>query len=239
MPIYYNPRDFFRVACNPPWKGSGTLYLASARAVFFMPFPIALTILQVNGHLDWVPEEHQMDKIMTPFTLLLGLVTAFRLNDAFHKWERAGEIIYTLQREARIIFTRLCAFLPTDDPHVREQMLEIRRYILLACCLMKEHLRHETDLKEVLECELLTPDEKKALTCTVTTADGPTGDGKKDKYPSRMRPAFAFQQASLLNHELFKGKHYGNRYDICDGPENIERNDGWKVDKIHSSTDDN
>merc|ERR1711998_781728 len=32
----------------------------------------------------------------------------------------------------------------------------------------------------------------------------------------------------------FKGKHYGNRYDLTDGPVNIERNDGRIVDKAHS-----
>mgnify|MGYP002827943182 CR=1 FL=1 len=52
------------------------------------------------------------------FTLLLGLVTSFRLNDAFHKWEKAGEIIFVLHRELRTALSRLCAFLPSNDPAV-------------------------------------------------------------------------------------------------------------------------
>ena len=211
MPIYYNPRDFFRVAFTRPDQGSTTLYLATFRTALLMPLPITLAIIEHLGYFDDLPTDHQLDKLLTPFTLLLGLVTAFRLNDAFHKWERAGEIIYTLQREARVIFSRMSAFLPADDPHVRETVLEIRRLILLGCVLLKAHVRHEnskTVLDEAMACELLRPSEKTALTSTVTVADGPTGDGKKDKYPSRARPTYAFQKASRLNHLLFKGKHY-------------------------------
>ena len=57
-------------------------------------------------------------------------------------------------------------------------------------------------------CGLLTDEERERLLAIVTVADGPSGDGKKDKYPTKMRPCFAFQKASLLNHALFKAKHY-------------------------------
>ena len=83
----------------------------------------------------------QLAGLLTPFTLVLGLVTAFRLNDAFHKWEKAGEIIFTLHHGCRTIVSRLCAFLPADDAKVADTMLEIRRYLLLGCVLMKAHVR--------------------------------------------------------------------------------------------------
>jgi len=42
----------------------------------------------------------------------------------------------------------------------------------------------------------------------VTIAEGPSGDGKTDTYPTRGRPTFAFQEASLINHMLMNGKHF-------------------------------
>ena len=76
-----------------------------------------------------------LDRLLTPFLLLLGLVTSFRLNDAFHKWERAAELVFTLHREARTVIHRMCAFLPAEDPVVWEQIYEVRRLLLLGCVL--------------------------------------------------------------------------------------------------------
>ena len=205
MPVYYQPRDFFRVAFNRPDRGSTTLYLASKRSLLVLPFAVGLTVLNYYELLNGL-EEYEYDKLLTPFTLLLGLVTAFRLNDAFHKWERAGEIIYTLHRELRMIIHRLCACMPPGDPDVDDKLVEIRRLLLLGCVLMKSHVRHEgakEALDEVCNSGLLTAEERVRLTAVVTIADGPTGDGKKDKYPSRARPTFAFQEASVINHRLF------------------------------------
>lgn len=98
--------------------------------------------------------------------------------------------------------------LPDDDPAVTAKILEIRRLVLLGCVLLKQHVREERSLDAVEEVGLLTAAEKKRLTETATIADGPTGDGKKDKYPTRSRPTFAFQEASLLAHQLMKGKYF-------------------------------
>ena len=172
---------------------------------------MTLTILDHYEYLTLIGE-YQYDRLLVPFTVLLGLVTAFRLNDAFHKWEKAGDMVFTLQRECRLIMARLCAFLPKENDEVKESMLEIRRYLLLGAVLWKAHVRKEwdTSIEECLQCGLLTASDKKRLDkkTKVTIADGNTGDGKKDSYPSRSRPTYAFQEASLINHELFKAKHY-------------------------------
>ena len=57
------------------------------------------------------------------------------------------------------------------------------------------------------------------------------GCWKLSKIPTEILP---MEETHRTCEVLFKGKHYGNRYDICDGPLDIERNDGWKVDKVHS-----
>lgn len=211
MPVAYNPRHFYRVACNAPWRGTSSLYLALWRTICLMPVSVALSIVDYYGYLDgWAEDAGQWNVLLTPFTLLLGLVTAFRLQDAFHKWERAGEVMYTLQREARVVISRLCCFLPANEPSVKPIVLEIRRLLLLGCVLMKSHVRFEKSgtLDECVTLGLLTSEERERLTMTVTVSSGPGGDGKKDKYPTRARPTFAFQKASLLNHTLFRSGHF-------------------------------
>ena len=222
MPVGYNPRNFFEVATWLPWKGSTAWYLATRRACTLLPIPIILALVHrfaLDDAAKATIEQMDLKDVLTPFTLLLGLVTSFRLNDAFHKWEKAGEIIFVLHRELRTALSRLCAFLPSNDPAVLDTVNEIRRLLILGCILMRAHVRHEekemtidkekkNTLSFLVDQGLLMKEEKKALEAKVTIADGPTGDGKTDKYPSRSRPMFAFQKASTLNHRLFKDKHY-------------------------------
>ena len=52
-------------------------------------------------------------------------------------------------------------------------------------------------------------EERKLLLKRVATvADGPTGDGKKDRYPSQNRLAFAFQEAHKVNSRLQRSGSY-------------------------------
>ena len=205
MPVGYSPRSFFAVAFSR--EGNTTWLLALPRSLLLLPASIALAVLdhyQVLGPLG----ELQLTVLITPFTLLLGLVTAFRLNDSFKKWDSAGQITLQMHQSTRNIISRMCAYLPDDVPEVAEKVLEIRRLLLLGCVLIKQHVRDEKDLDHLCALGLLTESEKKSLNAVVTIADGPLGDGKKDRYPSKARPTFAFQQASLINHSLMKGKHF-------------------------------
>ena len=60
---------------------------------------------------------------------------------------------------------------------------------------MKTHVRGEkSDLEFEVSHGLLLTTEQEALKKVTTVASGPAGDGKKDKYPSKNRPAFAFQE---------------------------------------------
>ena len=121
-------------------------------------------------------------------------VTSFRLSDAFDKWERASELMQQLHQDARQITAQLCAYLPRDSPEAVHKASEIRRLIMLGCTLMKTHVRGEkSDLEFEVSHGLLLTTEQEALKKVTTVASGPAGDGKKDKYPSKNRPAFAFQ----------------------------------------------
>ena len=162
MPVFYEPQSFFRVAfaltgTTSAWKS------ALGRSCVMLPLTLGVWAfwqwprITVPKHRDFralseddlVPEGgggdrtdptflfYELNVLTTPFTLLLGLVTAFRLKDAFAKWERATELILGLHRDMRSIMSRLCAFLPPDDPHVLETIQEIRRLLLLGCVLLK------------------------------------------------------------------------------------------------------
>lgn len=225
MPVGYEPRSFFAVAFSH--HGNTTWRLAILRALVLMPVSITLALLKHYGFLRVLEMGQQLagemegddddfssgasynfNVLITPFGFLIGLVTAFRLNDSFKKWDSAGQITLQMHQSTRNIISRMCAYLPDDVPEVAEKVLEIRRLLLLGCVLIKQHVRDEKDLDHLCALGLLTESEKKSLNAVVTIADGPLGDGKKDRYPSKARPTFAFQQASLINHSLMKGKHF-------------------------------
>ena len=249
MPVGYSPRSFFAVAFST--TGNTTWLLALPRALLLLPTSVALAVLEHFDYLDAL-DTYELSILMTPFTLLLGLVTAFRLNEcvslsrpltacwslrlaclplcpplppltqtppdrhpprrvirsSFKKWDRAGQLTLELHQAVRTVVSRMCCYLPTDNPAVAESILEIRRLVLLGCVLIKQHVRDDKDFDGLIASGLLLPEEKKHLTETTTVADGPTGDGKKDKYPSKARPVFAFQKASLINHGLMRDKHF-------------------------------
>ena len=72
--------------------------------------------------------------------------------------------------------------------------------------------QEKSDLSYEWQSGVLKTEEKERLTKVVATvASGPTGDGKKDRYPSKNRPAFAFQEAHRVNCELFK---LGTQYHV-------------------------
>ena len=89
------------------------------------------------------------------------LVTAFRLKDAFYKWERATQLILSLHMHMRAVMAQLAAYLSNEDPEVRVAVLEIRRLLLLGCVLLKAFVREEArgGLEYPLECGLLLPEE--------------------------------------------------------------------------------
>ena len=221
------------------------------------PAAVGLAFLQ---HYDVITEDNMGGMVWVaadvtgPFSVLIGLMTSFRLSDAFRKWEKACEILLHLHQDARTISAQLSAYLPSNEPSVVERVMRIRRYLVLGCTLIKAHVRGEkSDMEFELSAGLLTDGEANLMRKVCTVASGPLGDGKKDKwpsrriralggratraranfapiaaqpsvrnwstdirvsvcadrrYPSKNRPAFAFQEALKVNHELLKENHY-------------------------------
>ena len=125
--------------------------------------------------------------------IFIGILSSFRLNDAFGRWATGNQLTLQLHGNVAEICAKLIAYLPADNPECLEELLEMRRLMVLACVLLKMHVREEKDFSPMLECELLTKDEHARMTSVVATiASQPGGDGKKDRYPSRNRPVFVF-----------------------------------------------
>jgi hypothetical protein len=148
------------------------------------------------------------DTCAQPFTVLLGLLLAFRISDSYLKWERAASLTLKLHGHSRDVIGKMCAYLPEGDAGAEHAIKEVRRYLVLACVLIKLHIRGEDGRSlqdEVVRSGLLKQQEYCMLVHLVTTeSSGPTGDGTKDYYPSHNRPAFAFQNAHRVNCSVHK-----------------------------------
>tara|TARA_B110001452_G_scaffold238771_1_gene219457 strand:- start:1156 stop:1992 length:837 start_codon:yes stop_codon:yes gene_type:complete len=137
--------------------------------------------------------------------LLIGMMIAFRISDAYDKWRTANRLVLELHLHTRDVIGRLCAYLPQGDPAVLERIKEMRRMLVLACVLIKMHCRNENDFSEHLHTRLILEEEHKQLTRQVCSiASMPGGDNKKDRFPSRNRPAWAFHMLQLMVANLYR-----------------------------------
>ena len=123
----------------------------------------------------------------------------------FCKWQ-ADKLVPEMHATAR----------PSQDVRLPSQGLyrvggrgrEARRSIVLGCLFM-HILEEKSDLNDEVASGLMTAEEQKQLTKVVATvANGPTGDGKKDRFPSKHRPAFAFSKAQAINCSLHRSGKY-------------------------------
>lgn len=113
MPVGYEPRQFFNVAFA--CVGSTAWHLALPRALAVLPISITFCCL-VKLDVLQLPEDYNLSSLALPFTLLLGLVTSFRLNDSFKKWDRATQLSLMLHRETRIVLSRCFSWLANSGP---------------------------------------------------------------------------------------------------------------------------
>ena len=63
------------------------------------PLPVHLQPHQTFYHFDVITTEKvDTDGILLPISLLVGLLTSFRITDAFGKWNRASGLVLTMHR---------------------------------------------------------------------------------------------------------------------------------------------
>ena len=103
--------------------------------------------------------------LLTPLSVLVGLMLSARINEAYGKYRRAYDIFNKLDLRVSQCIQRLIAYTPRarrDESEVVSLREKLRRHLLLACCLMMQSLRDHKYLDELRVFPgLLTAEEVK------------------------------------------------------------------------------
>ena len=228
MPVAYHPQNFWQIIFTVYHSGVSQprVWL---RTMMLLPVSIGLAVL---NHYNDAFAGWETAGIIMPFGFLVAVITSFRLSDAYHKYERAAGLLTAMHSSCRETTSRLCAYVTPGNDEAIDLALQIRRLLVLGCILIKEFVRGEkSDLVEEQSVGLLTASERQLLVNTMcivapsivdfdddgtdqtdarlsaATAAAPRKP-KKDRYPSKNRAAFAFQQAQLINSQLHRRSHY-------------------------------
>ena len=201
MPIAYHPRHFLRVLLARQGSAIPRALLRSASLL-----PVAM-LAQACWYFDWLHENTA--NVLTPFGVLVGLMSSFRLNDAYRKWHDASHLILQLHARSRTIMSLLFAYcgdgVCTEELEPRFE--RIRRLLVLAAVMIKKHVRGERDFDDDLRSGLVTEEEAAFLKTEVVTVS--KHDEKKDVWPWRNRPAFVFDELHRETVQLLRDKHFG------------------------------
>ena len=186
MPVAYDPLNFWGVLFSP-----GGMVRMIPRASLLLPFAIGAASLE-----EWGPEGTKilyssLDSMTIPFTMLVGLLTSFRVTDAFNKWKGAAKSVDMLHAFSKEVITRLCAFCEPTAENLAS-VVEIRRLMVLGVVLLQKHVRGLDDFELELKSGLITTEELQQLTKDKLSIC--VNSGKKDRFPSKNRPAFAYMK---------------------------------------------
>ena len=192
----YLPADFWGVAFT--WKGSA-LPKIMLRSILFTAPAIVACLVRRDGLLgDGIgPNEEDPlarfatpevpGRLITPFALLVALLTSYRLNHAHGKWEVANGSVMVIQETSRLIISRLCAIFPATALN-KERLLRFRRLMVLGCVSIYKHVHSVKDFEAELQRKLVTKEEL-ALFSRISTIYFEEGHDKSDKFPTKNRRA--------------------------------------------------
>lgn len=201
MPIAYEPEKFWGVVFAR--RGSAVPYVIKR----------TLTLTTIAGvvialHRFYPNSMAGFDgTALLPFQMMVAFVMGFRLSGAFNKFEKANQAVLDMHASTRKIMNRLMTYC-ARSPQLDETLIRIRRLLVLACVLVKKHVRVEKSFYFEERCGLVTQQELKAMTKTITLqASMPAGDGRKTTYPTRNWPSVAFYHAQRELVKLFRDGH--------------------------------
>ena len=207
----YLPNDFWTVAF---WHTEGTAIpkVALRSLVFAIPALIAALMAEHQSKFrkvfgeSSVLADQSVDQVpsglITPFALLVALLTSHRLNSAHGKWLTANKSVLTLHAQTRLIISRLCAIFP-PSPENKERIHTIRRLLVLACITIEKHIHRNCSANKFsaeLKCGVLTPEEHKFF-LRVTTVSW--DDQKTDTFPTKCYPGMVFFMLHAELHKIF------------------------------------
>ena len=201
----YLPADFWGVAFTT--KGSALPKIMLRSIVFTAPAILAVLVRR-DGYLgDGIgpTDEDSLTRftlpevpgrLITPFALLVALLTSYRLNHAHGKWEVANGSVMVIQETSRLLISRLCAIFPATAIN-KERLLRFRRLMVLACVSIYKHVHSIKDFDAELQRNLLTREEV-ALFSRISTISYEEGHNKSDKFPTKNRRAPALTSTRTL-----------------------------------------
>ena len=202
MPIAYNPAHFWSVI----FTRTGSKIPCIMHRVLVV-YPSTIGAYLVERYTDYLDDtsERELKHLLVPLSAVVSLLLAFRINDAFGKWNQAAHMVSNMQTSARCAMAMLIAYTPANpskDAKLCADLLQIRRHLVLSCVMIRKHVRGEKDFKNELEWEVITKHEVELISKVVTSVS--RGDGKKDKFPTKNRPALVFQWLHCATMELFR-----------------------------------
>ena len=167
---------------------ASALPLATWNAMLISPFTVLAFFLEAQYGLSAHPT------LLTPFSVLVGLMISSRMAEAYTKYREAFTLFTRLHTRAMQTLQRLIALTPKakrEEAAIILMMEQFRRHLVLACCLVMQSLRDEKSAKVLrLIPGLMTAEEERVL-CSQVVSFSPI-DNKMDRFPSRNRPALVF-----------------------------------------------
>ena len=95
---------------------------------------------------------------ITPFALLVSLLTSYRVNNAHHKWERANATAMELHEVTRTFICRMCSTFENTPSNVT-RIHTSRRLMVLGCVSTQKLLQGERKWDDEINIGLVTPEE--------------------------------------------------------------------------------
>lgn len=199
----YLPTDFWGVAFRR--HGSAVPHIMVRALLCALPSVIAALMVYLSDEMgsDFFFDVREVPSgLITPFALLVALLTSYRLNNAHGKWEAANRCSLTMHEQTRWIIGQLCSlFPPTDDN--KERIGDFRRLLVLSGVVLLKYIRAETGptaLDREFEQGLISEKEFAMINMKTTVS---MDDDKQDRFPSKNRPALIFFLLQRKVHELF------------------------------------
>lgn len=229
----YEPKDFWRVSLAVH-RG---MHKNLANALVVLTSAVAAVILSEYADvIRWdLWELFSFGAILTPFTTLVGLLTTFRVNDAFNKYKSGRELVEVFYTKSCEAVMRLTTTLPCNQ-ETEHLVLSARRLMVLGVLLVQKHTHEwkltssrstqeeiDADFLQELRSGLITRQELEQMTRLLTTVSITSKGkamGKADHFPSKNRPRFAWFLTLRVLWELnakgvFKTNHYHFQVSQC------------------------
>ena len=154
MPIAYEPTSFWTVLFA---RTGSAIPAALPRSLSLLPLAAAA---QLCFHYEVITTDGT--PLLLPTSLLVGLLTSFRINDAFGKWHRASGLVLDMHSAIRETMSKLLSYVvvtPERRAELHPRLVEIRRLLVLTAVLIKKHVRGETKFEAELKRSLITEAE--------------------------------------------------------------------------------